>query len=299
MLPMWSPSSWERKTQRTSAGSTTELTASQPALAEAAGRRCRRRPAPRRGSRASSRTRRCPAGPGRRLGIRNVSGAMRCGVGDGERSGQLHGARSSGGHGRVLSVGGRIDGAHCCARPRLIARLTRRLQAPAAGDGAATIGRCGSGCSGRWRSPTTTGTRSTSAVASRASCSPRSSRPAAARSSAERADRGGLGRPAAGVGRRDPAELRVPAAPCARRAATPLVLDHAGYRLDLTATRVDVGASRSWPTPGTASWQPGRPVAARRALRRRAGAVAGPALLELVDHGRGARARPRPSTSGG
>ena len=28
MLPMWSPSSWERNTQRTSAGSTSDVTAS-------------------------------------------------------------------------------------------------------------------------------------------------------------------------------------------------------------------------------------------------------------------------------
>ena len=37
MLPMWSPSSWDRNTQRTSAGSTTEATRVEPAFPEQGG----------------------------------------------------------------------------------------------------------------------------------------------------------------------------------------------------------------------------------------------------------------------
>jgi DNA-binding SARP family transcriptional activator/tetratricopeptide (TPR) repeat protein len=66
---------------------------------------------------------------------------------------------------------------------------------------------------------------------------------------------------------------------------TDLVLDHAGYRLDLTDHAVDLRRFEELATAGHAELAAGRPVAARRALTDALALWRGPALLELVDQG--------------
>ena len=94
MLPMWSPSSWDRKTQRTSSGSTTVDTASSHCS------RCNGAPVSTTTGSSARITKlftyRYESGPlGTRLGINQVSSAMRCGS---TRGGAHGGDGVTGGH---------------------------------------------------------------------------------------------------------------------------------------------------------------------------------------------------------
>ncbi|MGD9996361.1 MAG: BTAD domain-containing putative transcriptional regulator [Ilumatobacteraceae bacterium] len=64
-----------------------------------------------------------------------------------------------------------------------------------------------------------------------------------------------------------------------------LVLDHAGYRLDLAAHSVDLQRFEELATAGQVELTDGRPVAARRALSAALALWRGPALVDLVDQG--------------
>ena len=66
---------------------------------------------------------------------------------------------------------------------------------------------------------------------------------------------------------------------------THLVLDDAGYRLDLEAHTVDLRRFEELAAAGHVELAAGRPVAARRALIDALALWRGPALLELVDQG--------------
>ncbi len=65
----------------------------------------------------------------------------------------------------------------------------------------------------------------------------------------------------------------------------PLVLDHAGYCLDLTEHTVDLQRFEQLAAAGHRELAAGRPVAARRALTDALALWRGPALLELVEQG--------------
>ena len=65
-----------------------------------------------------------------------------------------------------------------------------------------------------------------------------------------------------------------------------LTLDHAGYRLDLSAHTVDLRRFEELSAAGYGELAAGRPVAARRVLTEALAMWRGPALVELVDQGR-------------
>ncbi|MBI5088274.1 MAG: AAA family ATPase, partial [Actinobacteria bacterium] len=67
---------------------------------------------------------------------------------------------------------------------------------------------------------------------------------------------------------------------------TDLTLDHAGYRLDLSAHTVDLRRFEELSNAGQGELAAGRPVAARRMLTDALALWRGPALVELVDQGR-------------
>jgi DNA-binding SARP family transcriptional activator len=67
--------------------------------------------------------------------------------------------------------------------------------------------------------------------------------------------------------------------------STNLVLDHAGYRLDLTGHTVDLHRFEELAAAGHVELAAGRPVAARRVLTDALTLWRGPALFDLVDQG--------------
>ena len=270
MLPMWSPSSWERNTQRTSAGSTIDDTASSHCS------RCSGAPV--------STTTGCsaritseftntnvPGSAGTRLGIRYVSGAMRCGSATGvwdmtaplrRRIGDAQLRQNALDH--PLQPRGRLRHA----------RLASGIRWSDAGRGARAAGshHRGRGAGRRGRTP-----------AARPA-GPRSWRRTAGRSAPARSSR----RCGATVRRgRRPARCRATSRACAehstvgRRCSTTMPAIASTCR----ATPSTSTGSRSSPPRATASSSPERPAAARETLADALALWRGPALVELVDQG--------------